>query len=94
MKMPVHYVHHKYGMWHHNFGLAVDWWDHVFGTYKPVEWLTEEEVNSGVIGNFGGGRQVIVGLNGDKSLAGLQQPKIFDFYRFCESISDIVPTTL
>jgi len=29
MKMPVHYVHHKYGMWHHNFGLAVDWWDHV-----------------------------------------------------------------
>lgn len=43
MKMPVHYVHHKYGMWFHNFGLAVDWWDHVFGTYKPVEWLTEEE---------------------------------------------------
>ncbi|MEB3358384.1 MAG: sterol desaturase family protein [Synechococcales bacterium] len=43
MKMPVHYVHHKYNMWHHNFGLAVDWWDHVFGTYKPVEWLTEQE---------------------------------------------------
>lgn len=44
MKMPVHYVHHKYGMWNHNFGLAVDWWDHVFGTYKPVEWLTEDEL--------------------------------------------------
>jgi sterol desaturase/sphingolipid hydroxylase (fatty acid hydroxylase superfamily) len=44
MKMPVHYVHHKYGMWHHNFGLAVDWWDRVFGTYKPVEWLTQEEL--------------------------------------------------
>jgi sterol desaturase/sphingolipid hydroxylase (fatty acid hydroxylase superfamily) len=44
MKMPVHYVHHKYGMWHHNFGLAVDWWDHVFGTYKAVDWLTEEEL--------------------------------------------------
>lgn len=44
MKMPVHYVHHKYGMWHHNFGLAVDWWDHVFGTYKLVDWLTEEEL--------------------------------------------------
>jgi sterol desaturase/sphingolipid hydroxylase (fatty acid hydroxylase superfamily) len=43
MKMPVHYVHHKYGMWHHNFGLAVDWWDHVFGTYKAVDWLTEQE---------------------------------------------------
>jgi sterol desaturase/sphingolipid hydroxylase (fatty acid hydroxylase superfamily) len=45
MKMPVHYVHHKYGMWHHNFGLAVDWWDHVFGTYKAVDWLSEEELN-------------------------------------------------
>lgn len=44
MKMPVHYVHHKYGMWHHNFGLAVDWWDHVFGTYKLVDWVTEEEL--------------------------------------------------
>lgn len=44
MKMPVHYVHHKYGQWHHNFGLAVDWWDHVFGTYKPTDWLTEEEL--------------------------------------------------
>ena len=45
MKMPVHYVHHKYGMWHHNFGLAVDWWDHIFRTYKPVDWLTETELN-------------------------------------------------
>lgn len=45
MKMPVHYVHHKYGMWEHNFGLAVDWWDHVFGTYKPVEeWIGEKEI--------------------------------------------------
>ncbi len=45
MKMPVHYVHHKYNMWHHNFGLGVDWWDHVFGTYQSVEWLTEAELN-------------------------------------------------
>jgi sterol desaturase/sphingolipid hydroxylase (fatty acid hydroxylase superfamily) len=45
MKMPVHYVHHKYGMWHHNFGLAVDWWDHVFGTYKAVDWLDEVELS-------------------------------------------------
>ena len=44
MKMPVHYVHHKYGMWHHNFGLGVDWWDHVFGTYKPVEWPAEDDI--------------------------------------------------
>lgn len=45
MKMPVHYVHHKYGQWHHNFGLAVDWWDHIFRTYKPTDWLTEEELS-------------------------------------------------
>jgi sterol desaturase/sphingolipid hydroxylase (fatty acid hydroxylase superfamily) len=45
MKMPVHYVHHKYGMWNHNFGLAVDWWDHIFGTYKAVDWLSKEELN-------------------------------------------------
>jgi sterol desaturase/sphingolipid hydroxylase (fatty acid hydroxylase superfamily) len=43
MKMPVHYVHHKYNMWHHNFGLGVDWWDHVFGTYQSVEWRTEDD---------------------------------------------------
>lgn len=45
MKMPVHYVHHKYQMWEHNFGLGVDWWDHIFGTYKLVEWETEAELN-------------------------------------------------
>ena len=45
MKMPVHYIHHKHNQWEHNFGLGVDWWDHVFRTYKPVEWPTEEELN-------------------------------------------------
>lgn len=44
MKMPVHYVHHKYGMWNHNFGLGVDWWDHLFGTYKPMEWPAEDDI--------------------------------------------------
>jgi sterol desaturase/sphingolipid hydroxylase (fatty acid hydroxylase superfamily) len=52
MPMPVHYVHHKYGMWHHNFGLAVDWWDHVFGTYKLVDWLTDEELSQPERGYF------------------------------------------
>lgn len=47
MAMPVHYVHHKYGMWHHNFGLALDWWDRVFGTYKQVDWLDEKELEKG-----------------------------------------------
>ncbi|MEO1621942.1 MAG: sterol desaturase family protein [Cyanobacteria bacterium J06632_3] len=45
MEMPVHYVHHKYDQWHHNFGLAVDWWDRVFGTYQPQpSWLGAEEM--------------------------------------------------
>lgn len=44
LKMPVHYVHHKYNQWDYNFGLAVDWWDKLFGTYKPVDWLTEQEL--------------------------------------------------
>lgn len=38
MPMPIHHVHHKFKMWHHNFGMAVDWWDHVFRTYKKVDW--------------------------------------------------------
>ncbi|MGK7914056.1 MAG: sterol desaturase family protein [Prochloraceae cyanobacterium] len=42
MKMPVHYVHHEYNQWHHNFGLGVDWWDYVFGTYQDTNWLVEK----------------------------------------------------
>jgi sterol desaturase/sphingolipid hydroxylase (fatty acid hydroxylase superfamily) len=38
MPMPTHYVHHKFNMWHHNFGMSLDLWDRVFGTYKPIEW--------------------------------------------------------
>ncbi|WP_099238844.1 sterol desaturase family protein [Synechococcus sp. BDU 130192] len=44
LPMPVHYVHHKYNQWHHNFGIGVDWWDRLFGTYRPMPaWLTEKE---------------------------------------------------
>mmetsp|Transcript_16502 Transcript_16502/g.22619 ORF Transcript_16502/g.22619 Transcript_16502/m.22619 type:complete len:139 (-) Transcript_16502:201-617(-) len=46
MKQPVHYVHHKGHMWYHNFGMAVDWWDHVFGTFKEYDWCTEKEIKS------------------------------------------------
>lgn len=52
MKMPVHYVHHKYNQWHHNFGLGVDWWDRVFGTYCLVEWLSAEEQTKPIGGRF------------------------------------------
>ena len=35
---PVHHLHHSERMWHHNFGILVDVWDRVFGTYRPVEY--------------------------------------------------------
>ena len=38
MEMPLHYVHHSNNQWDSNFGLAIDWWDRIFGTYKPVDW--------------------------------------------------------
>jgi sterol desaturase/sphingolipid hydroxylase (fatty acid hydroxylase superfamily) len=38
---PVHYLHHTHHMWRHNFGILVDFWDRVFGTYKVVEWKPE-----------------------------------------------------
>jgi sterol desaturase/sphingolipid hydroxylase (fatty acid hydroxylase superfamily) len=33
-KTPTHFVHHRLNQTRHNFGISVDWWDHVFGTYK------------------------------------------------------------
>ena len=42
MKMPIHYVHHRNNQWDSNFGLAIDWWDRVFGTYKSVNCLDEK----------------------------------------------------
>jgi sterol desaturase/sphingolipid hydroxylase (fatty acid hydroxylase superfamily) len=41
LKRPVHYLHHKHHMWRHNFGISVDIWDRLFGTYKVVEWKPE-----------------------------------------------------
>ena len=37
MPRPVHRLHHAYDMTGHNFGILVDWWDRLFGTYRPVE---------------------------------------------------------
>lgn len=36
MSVPIHYLHHQHNQWDCNFGLAVDWWDRLFGTYRPV----------------------------------------------------------
>jgi hypothetical protein len=50
MRVPVHYVHHRDQMWHHNFGLSNDVWDRLLGTYKHVpfgEEFTPEERGRG-----------------------------------------------
>lgn len=38
MRRPIHYIHHTHHLPGYNFGLSVDWWDHVFGTYKAMPW--------------------------------------------------------
>ena len=30
---PIHYLHHRENMWHHNFGIGVSIWDRMMGTY-------------------------------------------------------------
>lgn len=42
LKRPVHHLHHKHKMWHHNFGISFSLWDHVFRTYKAVDWRPEK----------------------------------------------------
>lgn len=47
MEMPLHYVHHNSSnQWNSNFGLAIDWWDRIFRTYKSVNWLDEKAAKS------------------------------------------------
>jgi sterol desaturase/sphingolipid hydroxylase (fatty acid hydroxylase superfamily) len=38
MPRPVHRLHHVHDMTGRNFGVLVDWWDRLFGTYEPIEW--------------------------------------------------------
>lgn len=35
---PVHHLHHRDNMWRHNFGISLDVWDRLLGTYKVVDW--------------------------------------------------------
>jgi sterol desaturase/sphingolipid hydroxylase (fatty acid hydroxylase superfamily) len=43
LKRPVHHLHHHHRMWKHNFGILVDVWDRVFGTYRAEEWKPERK---------------------------------------------------
>lgn len=38
MKRPIHHLHHEHHDSEGNFGLSVDWWDRVFGTYVVLPW--------------------------------------------------------
>lgn len=46
MKMPVHFVHHEYNQWESNFGLGVDWWDHIFKTYEYIDHQSTRNLQS------------------------------------------------
>ena len=37
-------------MWKANFGITVDWWDRVFGTYEKVEWRREKSMRDHGLG--------------------------------------------
>src|SRR5438132_3005673 len=50
MPRPVHHLHHKHHMWRHNFGILVDWWDRVFGTYQYVEWQRQKPMREHGLG--------------------------------------------
>lgn len=38
MKVPIHTLHHRYSC-RCNYGLSIDLWDRVFGTYRAYPWL-------------------------------------------------------
>lgn len=49
---PIHYLHHKYNMQRRNFGISVDIWDRVFGTYSPCKWQPQTVSIGEVLKNF------------------------------------------
>jgi sterol desaturase/sphingolipid hydroxylase (fatty acid hydroxylase superfamily) len=38
LKRPVHYLHHRHDRGQYNYGVLVDIWDRLLGTYKPYDW--------------------------------------------------------
>lgn len=52
LKRPVHHLHHTHNMRAHNFGILVDFWDRVFGTYKIVQWNPERHPSDNYLRAF------------------------------------------
>ncbi|MGH7005470.1 MAG: sterol desaturase family protein [Alphaproteobacteria bacterium] len=46
MRRPVHRLHHVHDMKTQNFGVLVDWWDRLFGTYAAIEWPREKNAGA------------------------------------------------
>jgi sterol desaturase/sphingolipid hydroxylase (fatty acid hydroxylase superfamily) len=49
---PVHHLHHKHRMVRHNFGISVDLWDRLFGTYRPGVWEPEKKPSEYPLASF------------------------------------------
>ena len=49
---PIHYLHHRDNMWHHNFGIGVSLWDRLLGTYKAADWEPEKPLRHYPITEF------------------------------------------
>jgi sterol desaturase/sphingolipid hydroxylase (fatty acid hydroxylase superfamily) len=43
MNPPVHAVHHQKQLWRSNFGISLDIWDRIMGTYQKLEWTPNPE---------------------------------------------------
>lgn len=52
MKQPVHYLHHKHHLWHHNYGIGIDLWDRVFGTYRVMDWQRGRPLRENTLGSY------------------------------------------
>lgn len=54
MNPPVHTVHHHYQMWRRNFGIGVDVWDKLLGTYQTVGWIPKDGASRrvGTLGEY------------------------------------------
>jgi sterol desaturase/sphingolipid hydroxylase (fatty acid hydroxylase superfamily) len=52
LRRPVHHLHHKHKMWKHNFGILVDFWDRVFGTYRREDWQPSKRLREYPLSSF------------------------------------------
>jgi sterol desaturase/sphingolipid hydroxylase (fatty acid hydroxylase superfamily) len=49
---PVHYLHHRFDKGSYDFGIVVDFWDRLLGTYKTYNWKPPAEYQFSFRGLF------------------------------------------